>query len=103
MTTLKNIDNNAPIAFFDSGIGGLTVLNKVKAILPDEKFLYYGDTLHMPYGEKTKEQLLEYSDNIFKFFETKASILDESFKHSLKVQKLLLWLVIQLLLLSMKM
>ena len=73
MTTLKNIDNNAPIAFFDSGIGGLTVLNKVKAILPDEKFLYYGDTLHMPYGEKTKEQLLEYSDNIFKFFETKGA------------------------------
>lgn len=73
MTTLKNIDNNAPIAFFDSGIGGLTVLNKVKAILPNEKFLYYGDTLHMPYGEKTKEQLLEYSDNIFKFFESKGA------------------------------
>lgn len=73
MTTLKNIDNNAPIAFFDSGIGGLTVLNKVKAILPDEKFLYYGDTAHMPYGEKTKEQLLEFSDNIFKFFESKGA------------------------------
>lgn len=71
MTTLKNIDNNAPIAFFDSGIGGLTVLNKVKSILPEEKFLYYGDTLHMPYGEKTKEQLLEYSENIFKFFDEK--------------------------------
>lgn len=71
MTILKNnmLDNNAPIAFFDSGIGGLTVLNKVKAILPNEKFLYYGDTLHMPYGEKSKEQLLEFSDNIFKFFE----------------------------------
>ena len=73
MTTLKNIDKNAPIAFFDSGIGGLTVLNKVKAILPNEKFLYYGDTVHMPYGEKTKDQLIEYSDNIFKFFESKGA------------------------------
>ena len=61
--------NNSPIAFFDSGVGGLTVLNKVKKILPNENFVYYGDTLHMPYGEKTKEQLLEYSDNIFKLFE----------------------------------
>ncbi len=71
MTILNNIDKNAPIAFFDSGVGGLTVLNKVKKILPNESFIYYGDTLHMPYGEKTKEQLLEYSDKIFKFFESK--------------------------------
>ncbi len=71
MTTLNDINSNAPIAFFDSGIGGLTVLNKVKKLLPYENFIYYGDTLHMPYGEKTKEQLLEYSDNIFKFFESR--------------------------------
>ena len=73
MTTLNNINSNSPIAFFDSGIGGLTVLNKVKKVLPNESFLYYGDTLHMPYGEKTKEQLLEYSDNIFRFFEEKGA------------------------------
>ena len=72
MTTLsKNLDCNSSIAFFDSGIGGLTVLNKVKKVLPEESFIYYGDTLHMPYGEKSKEQLLEYSDKIFKFFEAK--------------------------------
>ncbi len=73
MTTLDNFDKNSPIAFFDSGVGGLTVLNKVKKILPDENYLYYGDTAHMPYGEKTKAQLLEYSDKIFKFFEEKGS------------------------------
>lgn len=67
----NNLDCNSPIAFFDSGIGGLTVLNKVKSILPNENYVYYGDTLHMPYGEKSKEQLLEYSDKIFKFFESK--------------------------------
>ena len=48
--------------------GGLTVLNKVKLLLPNENFIYYGDTLHVPYGEKTKEQLLEYSLKILDFF-----------------------------------
>lgn len=65
----NNNDKNSPIALFDSGVGGLTVLNKLKKILPNENYIYYGDTAHMPYGEKTKEQLLEYSDNIFRFFE----------------------------------
>lgn len=69
ITSKNNINSNSPIAFFDSGVGGLTVLNKVKKILPNENYVYYGDTLHMPYGEKTKEQLLEYSENIFRFFE----------------------------------
>lgn len=71
MITSNKIDTQSPIAFFDSGVGGLTVLNKVKKILPNENYLYYGDTLHVPYGEKTKDELLEYSDNIIKFFESK--------------------------------
>ncbi|MGN0031048.1 MAG: glutamate racemase [Candidatus Gastranaerophilaceae bacterium] len=68
MTILNNKNKTAPIAFFDSGVGGLTVMNKVKKILPCENYLYYGDTLHMPYGEKSKEQLLRYSESIFEFF-----------------------------------
>lgn len=71
ITSSNKIDEQSSIAFFDSGVGGLTVLNKVKKILPNENYIYYGDTLHVPYGEKTKEQLLEYSDNIIKFFESK--------------------------------
>lgn len=71
MNSLNNIDCNSPIAFFDSGVGGLTVLNKVKKILPNENYIYYGDTLHVPYGEKSKKELLEYSDNILQFFEQK--------------------------------
>lgn len=65
----SNINSQNPIAFFDSGVGGLTVFSKVKALLPNENFLYFGDTKNMPYGEKTKEQLVEYADKIFKFFE----------------------------------
>ena len=68
MTTLNN---NSPIGFFDSGVGGLTVLKEVKKLLPNEDFIYFGDTLHVPYGDKTKEQLLSYSKNILKFFEEK--------------------------------
>lgn len=63
--------DNRPIAFFDSGVGGLTVFAKVKKLLPNENYLYFGDTKNMPYGEKTENQLIEYADRIFKFFEVK--------------------------------
>ena len=55
-----NYKNNNPIAFFDSGVGGLTVFQKVKKILPQENYLYFGDTKNMPYGEKSEEQLIEF-------------------------------------------
>lgn len=49
----------------------MTVYAKVKKLLPEENFLYFGDTKNMPYGEKTEEQLLTFADKIFKFFEQK--------------------------------
>ncbi|MBE7709257.1 MAG: glutamate racemase [Cyanobacteria bacterium SIG32] len=67
--TLKT--TNRPIAFFDSGVGGLTVYTKLKSLLPEENYIYFGDTKHMPYGEKTEAELLEYADNIFNFFLSK--------------------------------
>lgn len=66
-----NYKNNNPIAFFDSGVGGLTVFQKVKKILPQENYLYFGDTKNMPYGEKSEEQLIEFADKILKFFENR--------------------------------
>ena len=42
--------------------------------MPDENYLYFGDTKNMPYGEKTEEQLIEFSDKIFKFFRAYESI-----------------------------
>ncbi|WP_440117957.1 glutamate racemase [Paenibacillus sp. QZ-Y1] len=44
---------NKKIAFFDSGIGGLTVLHKALQYFPEEQYLYYADTLHVPYGTKS--------------------------------------------------
>lgn len=66
----ENIIAANKIAFFDSGVGGLTVLDKMKKILPNENYLYYGDLKNFPYGEKSKEELIEIADKIFKFFET---------------------------------
>ena len=50
-----------PIGIFDSGIGGLTVLKKLEEKLPNERFIYLGDTLNFPYGEKSKEEIISYS------------------------------------------
>ena len=70
-TILNNLDNTNPIGFFDSGVGGVTVFEQVKKLLPNEHYIYFGDTKNMPYGEKTEAQLLEFADNIFKFLEQK--------------------------------
>ena len=56
-----------PIGIFDSGIGGLTVANAVKKILPNESILYFGDTQHLPYGEKSVEAIQQFSKRITEF------------------------------------
>lgn len=63
--------NNNKIALFDSGVGGLTVFEKVKKLLPNEDYLYFGDLKNIPYGEKSKEELITIADEIFTFFESK--------------------------------
>lgn len=68
MRIISKTTNKHPIAFFDSGVGGLTVYSKLKKLLPHENYIYFGDTKHMPYGEKTKAELLVYADKIFDFF-----------------------------------
>ena len=51
--------NAKPIAVFDSGLGGLTVLQALRARLPHEDFLYFADTRFLPYGEKPEAFLRE--------------------------------------------
>lgn len=50
-------DRNRPIGFFDSGVGGLSVLRHAREQLPNENFLFYGDCANVPYGEKTPEEV----------------------------------------------
>lgn len=56
-----------PIGIFDSGIGGLTVAKAINDLLPDEQLIYFGDTAHMPYGEKSPHAIKSYSVKIAEF------------------------------------
>lgn len=60
--------DNRPIGIFDSGLGGLTVLGEIIKELPNENYIYVGDTLRMPYGEKSEEEIKEYVLEIASFF-----------------------------------
>lgn len=53
-----------PIGIFDSGIGGLTVAKAVRQLLPDEPIIYFGDTAHLPYGDKSTAAIQAYSVKI---------------------------------------
>ncbi len=57
-----------PIGIFDSGVGGLSVLKELINLIPNENYLYFGDTARVPYGEKTKEQLTSYVREILDWF-----------------------------------
>ncbi|NJM26423.1 MAG: glutamate racemase [Bacteroidia bacterium] len=53
-----------PIGVFDSGIGGLTVAHAIRRILPNERMIYFGDTAHLPYGDKSEAAIQAYSVKI---------------------------------------
>lgn len=55
---------NQPIGIFDSGIGGLTVAQAIVRELPEENIIYFGDTAHMPYGDKSPSAIQSYSIKI---------------------------------------
>lgn len=65
MNTINNA--NLPIGVFDSGLGGLSVLMNLYKVLPNEKFIYLGDTARVPYGSKAKESIIEYSKQCVSF------------------------------------
>ena len=56
--------NTSPIGIFDSGIGGLTVAHAIKQQLPNENIVYFGDTAHLPYGDKSEAAIQAYSIKI---------------------------------------
>lgn len=56
-----------PIGIFDSGVGGLTVAAAIRKYLPNESFVYFGDTRHAPYGDKSEETIKRYSEEITRF------------------------------------
>ena len=58
---------NNPIGIFDSGIGGLTIAHALKEKLPNENIIYFGDTEHLPYGEKSEKAIQNFSKKITQF------------------------------------
>jgi glutamate racemase len=61
---LSNLDASKPIGIFDSGIGGLTVAHALLKTLPRENLIYFGDTAHMPYGDKSTPAIQAYAIKI---------------------------------------
>lgn len=53
-----------PIGIFDSGIGGLTIARAINKLLPDERLIFFGDTIHLPYGDKSSKAIRYYSKKI---------------------------------------
>ena len=65
------MNNNAPVGFFDSGVGGLSVFSQFRKLLPNENTIYFGDLKNLPYGNKSKEELISFARSILKFFQSK--------------------------------
>ena len=61
----------APIGVFDSGVGGLTVAREISRQLPNENIVYFGDTARVPYGSKSQNTIIRFSEQIIRFLKTK--------------------------------
>lgn len=59
--------DNRPIGVFDSGLGGLTVLNEIKRLIPTESVVYFGDSGRAPYGTKSKDTVIKYTFQDIRF------------------------------------
>ena len=65
--------NDAPIAVIDSGVGGISVLKELSRLMPNENYIYFGDTKNAPYGDKTDEEIIELSEKCFEFLTSKGA------------------------------
>lgn len=61
------MNNKITIGFFDSGIGGISVMAYARMKIPSADYIYYADTDHVPYGLKTREEIISYSDSAVKY------------------------------------
>jgi glutamate racemase len=64
MREVSDVRPEQPVAVFDSGVGGLTVLHELLVSLPTEDYLYLGDTARFPYGDRTQDELRAFSIEI---------------------------------------
>ena len=69
--TVSSNKKAEPVGVFDSGVGGLTVTREIMRQLPNENMVYFGDTARVPYGSKSKDNIIRYSRQIIRFLQTK--------------------------------
>lgn len=70
--------DNRPIGVFDSGLGGLTAVRRLAALMPNENIIYFGDTGRVPYGTRSRETILRYAAqdvNFLRTFDLKAIVI----------------------------
>jgi len=91
------MNDHRPIGIFDSGVGGLTVASKIKGLLPQEALIYFGDTAHLPYGDKSAHAIRSYIREISSFLKDQnckgivvacnsaSSVLDEELVAEMKL------------------
>ena len=60
-------NKTSPIGIFDSGVGGLSILRAIRAQMPEESVIYFGDQAHIPYGPRPMEQIRDFSEAITNF------------------------------------
>lgn len=62
---------SAPIGIFDSGIGGLTIAQAIHRLMPNESLVFFGDTAHLPYGDKSHAAIKHFAEQIYKYLKQK--------------------------------
>jgi len=85
---------NAPIGVFDSGVGGLSVLKEIRALLPSEQLLYVADSGFAPYGDKSSDYIVDRATHIVRFFlaqQVKAIVVACNTATSVAVDDLRAW------------
>lgn len=77
MSEIRNdgmeLSRSAPIGVFDSGVGGISVLRKIVSLMPEENYIYYGDSANAPYGDKTDQEVLRLSEGVFEMLLSKGA------------------------------
>ena len=56
------MNSNSPIGVFDSGVGGISVLRILRHDMPNENYIFFGDSIHAPYGDQPEARIREMSD-----------------------------------------
>lgn len=68
-----NFENTGPVGILDSGIGGLTVLKAISKCMSDKNIIYFGDTKRVPYGQRSKDEVIRYASQAINFLRSKGA------------------------------